>query len=197
MPRAPSGDRHTALQPPIIHQDIKPANILLGPGPGVDGAGIIAKLADFGISRVAPELAPSQAKSYVKTQNPAGTPIYMPMEYHMAGRVSTKVDAYAFGVVLLELLTGRPPFDFSTREPLVDQIYAELLEPKRFMNAIADRAAGSWPASKWVRLAVVARRCSEARSVDRATVADVLDIIDELAGRRSHGGKHKGARSWF
>ena len=78
---------HTVADPPVIHQDVKPANILLGAAPYGSGGCIVAKLADFGISRVVPELAATAAKSYVRTQHMAGTPIYMPQEAMSAGRV--------------------------------------------------------------------------------------------------------------
>ena len=91
---------HTKASPPVIHQDIKPANIMLGAAPL---GGLVAKIVDFGISRIAPDLAPSRSNTHISTQTRAGTAIYMPLEYHMMGRVSTKTDTYAFGVVLLQL----------------------------------------------------------------------------------------------
>ena len=180
---------HTEADPIIIHQDVKPANILLGTAPGGEG-GIVAKLADFGISRVVPELAATQAKSYVKTQHAAGTPIYMPMELHRSGRVSVKVDAYAFGIVLLELLTGKPPRDEVTKEPLADAVDRQLRDPKRHMRDLVDPRAGDWNAKAWRALAVVARRCSEEKVLDRCKIADVVDEIDALAGRG--GGRRRG-----
>ncbi|KAL5710968.1 mitogen activated protein kinase [Ranunculus cassubicifolius] len=59
-----------------------------------------AKVADFGLVRLAPE----------------GTFGYLAPEYGATGRVTTKVDIYAFGVVLLELITGRKAFDESQPE---------------------------------------------------------------------------------
>ena len=84
---------HTVADPRVIHQDVKPANILLGAAPDGSDGGLVAKLADFGISRVVPELTTAASKSYVKTQHMAGTPIYMPHESTSAGRVGPKTDA--------------------------------------------------------------------------------------------------------
>ena len=137
-----------------------------------------------------PDLAPSRSKTHVSTATRAGTAIYMPLEYHMMGRVSVKVDAYAFGVVLLEMLTGRPPFSGDTprtRVSLVEATEEQLKHPKRHMAQLVDARAGGWKSKPWCRLADVARRCVEFKAADRCTVADVVAELDALAGRRGRG----------
>ncbi|KAM0052906.1 putative protein kinase RLK-Pelle-LRR-IX family [Helianthus debilis subsp. tardiflorus] len=82
----------------FIHRDLKPSNILLGDD-------MRAKVADFGLVRNAPD-----GKYSVETRL-AGTFGYLAPEYAATGRVTTKVDVYAFGVVLMELITGRKALD--------------------------------------------------------------------------------------
>ena len=177
---------HTEADPLIIHQDVKPANILLGAAPGGNSGnagGIVAKLADFGISRVVPELAATAAKSYVKTQNMAGTPIYMPLETMSAGRVGPKTDTYAFGVMLLEMLTGKPPAHPQTRETLVNELAPALADPERLFAPHLDGRAGAWDTGAGCALAAIANRCADMRVDHRCAVAEVARAIDELAGR--------------
>nr|KYP56029.1 putative receptor protein kinase TMK1 [Cajanus cajan] len=89
---------HSLAQQSFIHRDLKPSNILLGDD-------MRAKVADFGLVKHAPD-----GKYSVETRL-AGTFGYLAPEYAATGRVTTKVDVYAFGVVLMELITGRKALD--------------------------------------------------------------------------------------
>ncbi|XP_020679669.1 phytosulfokine receptor 1 [Dendrobium catenatum] len=91
---------HHSCQPNIIHRDIKSSNILLDEN-------FEAHLADFGLARL---ILPYDTHV---TTDLVGTLGYIPPEYSQASIATFKGDIYSFGVVLLELLTGRRPVDIS------------------------------------------------------------------------------------
>lgn len=94
---------HSLAHQSFIHRDLKPSNILLGDD-------MRAKVADFGLVRLAPE-----GKASIETRI-AGTFGYLAPEYAVTGRVTTKVDVFSFGVILMELITGRKALDDSQPE---------------------------------------------------------------------------------
>ncbi|WCJ25166.1 transmembrane kinase 1 [Euphorbia peplus] len=94
---------HGLAHQSFIHRDLKPSNILLGDD-------MRAKVADFGLVRLAPE-----GKGSIETRI-AGTFGYLAPEYAVTGRVTTKVDVFSFGVILMEIITGRKALDDSQPE---------------------------------------------------------------------------------
>ncbi|KAF7052367.1 hypothetical protein CFC21_060478 [Triticum aestivum] len=91
---------HSLAQQTFIHRDLKPSNILLGDD-------MKAKVADFGLVR----LAPADGKCVSVETRLAGTFGYLAPEYAVTGRVTTKADVFSFGVILMELVTGRRALD--------------------------------------------------------------------------------------
>lgn len=81
----------------IVHRDIKPHNIMVLKDGGV-------KVADFGIARIT-------SSSNTLTREALGSVHYISPEQAKGGRVDERTDIYSLGVVLYEMLTGRPPFD--------------------------------------------------------------------------------------
>ncbi|GLT75300.1 hypothetical protein SLA2020_470340 [Shorea laevis] len=94
---------HSLARGSFVHRDLKPANILLGDD-------MHAKIADFGLVRLVPD-----GKYSVDTRI-AGTFGYLAPEYGVTGRVTRKVDVFSFGVILMELITGRKALDETQSE---------------------------------------------------------------------------------
>ncbi|CAG9760082.1 unnamed protein product [Ceutorhynchus assimilis] len=119
---------HTAFSTPLVHRDIKSANILLDDNNN-------AKLGDFGIVK----LLPSQNTELEST--PCGTSAYMPPEYHN-GEISVKLDTFSFAVVLLELLTSLPPLDY--HRPGGDLVTYVEDHCEDSIDALLDTKIGTW-----------------------------------------------------
>lgn len=90
---------HTFAQKPVIHGDIKPGNILLGPNNE-------PRIGDFGLTR---EMVVSD--SSMKVSRVYGTRPYIPPEFISQRQLSTKVDSYSYGLVLYEMCTGQRVYD--------------------------------------------------------------------------------------
>ncbi|XP_031110411.1 probable serine/threonine-protein kinase PBL7 [Ipomoea triloba] len=121
------GYLHNGTERCVVHRDIKPSNILLS-------SRKTPKLCDFGLATWTP--APS-VPFLCKTVK--GTFGYLAPEYFQHGKVSDKTDVYAFGVVLLELLTGRKPIE-SKRGPGEENLvlWAKPLLQQGFLEKLLD-----------------------------------------------------------
>ncbi|XP_031279327.1 proline-rich receptor-like protein kinase PERK8 [Pistacia vera] len=170
---------HEDCHPRIIHRDIKSSNILLENN-------FEAKVADFGLAKIALEL---DSNTHVSTRV-MGTFGYMAPEYATSGKLTEKSDVYSYGVVLLELITGRKPVDAS--QPLGDEslvewarpLLAEALEREDFEELVDSRLEKNYVASEMFRMIEAAAACvrhSGGKRPKMSQVVRALDSLDELS----------------
>lgn len=95
---------HTRKDRPLVHGDVKSANVLLD-------ARLEAKLGDFGLSRLVSGMEPASGYTHMTVTQVHGTSVYLPDEYLRHKKLSPAVDTYSYGVVVLEMATGRRAYD--------------------------------------------------------------------------------------
>ncbi|KAL1559301.1 non-specific serine/threonine protein kinase [Salvia divinorum] len=156
---------HNSKPRAIIHRDLKPANILLD-------RNYVSKIGDVGLSTMVSEDSLLLSAAY-KDTTPVGTLCYIDPEYQRTGIVCPKSDVYAFGVVVLQLLTAKPAIALAHKvENAVDN--DRLLE-------VLDTECGTWPIEEAKDLALIALKCTELRRRDRPDLQDeVLPVLEKL-----------------
>ncbi|KAK2969619.1 hypothetical protein RJ640_029781, partial [Escallonia rubra] len=153
----------TGIQHRVIHRDVKSSNILLDEH-------WAAKVSDFGLSKIGPA---NQSFSYVST-NVKSTHGYLDPEYFRTYRLTRKTDVYAFGVVLFEVLSGRPAVDARLNEKQLglaawarrcvkDGKVERIVDPNLREGRVSPKSLG-----KFVK---IADRCLRRRPEERPTMA--------------------------
>ncbi len=154
----------------IVHRDLKPGNVFLGHGPGET---LVVKVLDFGASTLAHDAARREDdfETLTKVGTAIGTPIYMCAE-QVRGQtdLDQRVDVYACGVILYEVITGVPPFQAPKRKDLFQRILAGSFQPA---SAIEPSASAALDAVLARALATERR----ARYPDARTFAAALESL--------------------
>ncbi len=155
----------------IVHRDLKPANLFCVQRS--DGL-LSIKVLDFGISKITNPA--DRAHAMTKTNSLAGSPLYMSPEHMKSSRtVDARTDIWSLGVILFELIAGRPPFEAEAVTELVMKVAADPPTPLRRYRPDAP-----------VRLEAVVARCLEKDRNNRyQTVAELAVALAEFAPPQS------------
>ncbi|KAI8544534.1 hypothetical protein RHMOL_Rhmol08G0304800 [Rhododendron molle] len=157
---------HNGCKPPIIHRDIKTANILLTEN-------LQAKVADFGLSII----FPIEDGSHLST-GVVGTPGYRDPEYQITGRLTEKSDVYSFGVVLLELITGQPAYINSQATHIVQWVMP-MLERGEIKSIADPRLQGDFDSNSVCKALETAMACVPSSPIQRLSMSQVLRELNE------------------
>nr|XP_016490731.1 PREDICTED: receptor-like serine/threonine-protein kinase ALE2 isoform X3 [Nicotiana tabacum] len=159
---------HEDSSPRVIHRDFKSSNILLEHD-------FTPKVSDFGLARAALD----EENRHISTRV-MGTFGYVAPEYAMTGHLLVKSDVYSYGVVLLELLTGRKPVDMS-QPPGQENLVAwarPLLTSEDGLELIVDSTLGpDFPSDDIVKVAAIASMCVQPEVSHRPFMGEVVQAL--------------------
>lgn len=153
---------HQTKPEPVVHRDLKPANILLD-------RNYVSKITDVGLARLVPPSVANKTTQYHKT-TAAGTFCYIDPEYQQTGLLGVKSDIYSLGVMLLQIITGKPPMG-------VAHLVEEAIDKGKLLEVL-DPNVKDWPLEETLSYARLALKCCEMRKRDRPDLRSV--ILPEL-----------------
>jgi tRNA A-37 threonylcarbamoyl transferase component Bud32 len=184
----------------IVHRDLKPANLFLARR--MDGS-VRVKLLDFGISKLSVPGGIAEV-AMTNTQALMGSPLYMaPEQLRSSKNVDSRADIWSMGVILYEMLGGRPPFDGETLPVVCARIMTETPEPLRAvrpqvppaLEAVVMRCLDREAQHRFQDVAALARALAPFGSAEARVAADRIgrftrarattsgaDIAPECAG---------------
>ncbi|KAK7331776.1 hypothetical protein VNO80_28516 [Phaseolus coccineus] len=150
----------------VLHRDIKSSNIMLD-------SSFNAKLGDFGLARLVDHEKGSQ------TTFIAGTRGYIAPEYVTTGKAYKESDIYSFGVVLLEIASGRKPIDLSAKEGQVTVVeWAwELYELGEIVEVADPKLCGAFDEEQMERLVAIGLWCAHPNYRFRPSVMQVIQML--------------------
>ncbi|XP_062218194.1 LEAF RUST 10 DISEASE-RESISTANCE LOCUS RECEPTOR-LIKE PROTEIN KINASE-like 1.2 isoform X1 [Phragmites australis] len=163
-----------AIEPPVVHRDVKTTNILLD-------ADFHVKVADFGLSRLFP-----LDVTHVSTA-PQGTPGYVDPEYHQCYQLTDKSDVYSFGVVLVELISSKPAVDITRHRNEINLAGMAINKIQKCqLEQLVDLELGyeTDPATKkmMTMVAELAFRCLQQNSEMRPPIKEVHEVLKGIQG---------------
>lgn len=156
---------HQTKPEPLVHRDLKPGNILLDHN-------YVSKISDVGLARLVPAVAENVTQYHMTSA--AGTFCYIDPEYQQTGMLGVKSDVYSLGIMLLQILTSKPPMGLA--------LHVENSIEKGTFKAMLDPAVTGWPVEEALCLAKLALRCAELRRKDRPDLCK--EVLPELSRLR-------------
>ncbi|KAJ6811562.1 putative LRR receptor-like serine/threonine-protein kinase IRK [Iris pallida] len=152
----------------IIHYNMKSSNVL------IDGFGE-AKVTDYGLARLLPMLDRYVLSS--KMQSALG---YMAPEFGCgSGRVTEKCDVYGFGVLVLEVITGRRPVEYMDDDVVVlCDVVRGALEEGRVEEVVDGRLCGRFPVEEAIPVVKLGLICTSQVPSNRPDMGEVVNILD-------------------
>ncbi|XP_059444959.1 probable LRR receptor-like serine/threonine-protein kinase At1g56140 [Corylus avellana] len=149
----------------IVHRDVKASNILLD-------SDLIPKISDFGLAKLYDD-----KKTHISTRV-AGTIGYLAPEYAMRGHLTEKADVFAFGVVALEIVSGRPNADSSLEEEKVYLLeWAWHLHESNCEVGLIDSTLSKFNEEEVKRMIGVSLLCTQASPTLRPSMSRVVAML--------------------
>ncbi|CAN6547052.1 unnamed protein product [Malus baccata var. baccata] len=156
---------------PVIYRDFKTSNVLLD-------SDFTAKLSDFGLAKMGPEGSETHVTTRVM-----GTYGYAAPEYVSTGQLTIKCDIYSFGVVLLELLTGKRAMDKSrpkSEQNLIEWAKPYMYSSRRLRYIMDPRLAGQYSVKGAKEIAHLALQCISMNPNDRPRMPSIIETLESL-----------------
>jgi len=158
---------HQTKPEPLVHRDLKPGNILLD-------YNYVSKISDVGLARLVPAIA-ENVTQYRMTST-AGTFCYIDPEYQQTGMLGVKSDVYSLGIMLLQIITAKPPMGLTH--------YVQLAIEAGTLHEMLDPTVPDWPIEETLVFAKLAIQCAELRRKDRPDLGKV--VLPELYRLREY-----------
>uniref|UniRef100_A0A5B7BKV4 RING-type E3 ubiquitin transferase n=1 Tax=Davidia involucrata TaxID=16924 RepID=A0A5B7BKV4_DAVIN len=154
---------HQTKPEPLVHRDLKPGNILLDHN-------YVSKIGDVGLARLVPPSLADDVTTQYRMTSTAGTFCYIDPEYQQTGMLGIKSDIYSLGIMLLQLITGKPAMGLTHHvgRSIEKGTLAEMLDP----------GVPNWPVEEALCFANLALQCAELRRKDRPDLGNV--VLPEL-----------------